>query len=65
MSNPAKLSELAEQIELARRSIDRWPGWLKDAAGVQSRDFAESKSDSQQQSEQTQTSRSGSGDLKP
>jgi hypothetical protein len=43
MSSPAKRSELAEQIELARRSIDRWPGWLKDAAGVQNTDSADSK----------------------
>lgn len=38
MSNPAKRSELAEQIELARQSIERWPGWLKDAAGVENTD---------------------------
>jgi hypothetical protein len=47
MSSPAKRSELAEQIELARRSIDRWPGWLKDAAGVQNTDSTDSKSSSQ------------------
>jgi hypothetical protein len=47
MSNQAKRSELAEQIELARRSIDRWPGWLKDAAGVQTTDTADSKAGAQ------------------
>lgn len=44
MSNPAKRSELAEQIELARQSIERWPGWLKDAAGVESVDIRDLKS---------------------
>ena len=34
MSKPAKRSELAEQIELARQGINRWPEWLKGAAGV-------------------------------
>jgi hypothetical protein len=34
MIKPVEHSELAEQIELARKSIDRWPEWLKDAAGI-------------------------------
>lgn len=55
MSSPAKRSELAEQIELARRSIDRWPGWLKDAAGVQSTDSAEVTSNQQSPGDETQT----------
>jgi hypothetical protein len=34
MINPVKDSELAEQIEIARQSIERWPEWLKDAVGI-------------------------------
>jgi hypothetical protein len=45
MSPPAKRSELAEQIELARQGIDRWPGWLKDAAGIRGTDNAEASAD--------------------
>lgn len=55
MSNPEKRSELAEQIELARRSIDRWPGWLKDAAGVQTADTANSKAGAQPHLAEKQT----------
>lgn len=33
MIKPVEGSDLAEQIERARRSIERWPQWLKDAAG--------------------------------
>ncbi|HEY5758897.1 MAG TPA: hypothetical protein VIU34_23880 [Steroidobacter sp.] len=32
--SPVKGSDLANQIELARQSIERWPQWLKDAAGI-------------------------------
>lgn len=34
MISPLKGSELAEQIERARQRIERWPEWLKDAAGI-------------------------------
>ncbi|WP_116811657.1 hypothetical protein [Steroidobacter cummioxidans] len=44
MSNSPKRFELAEQIELARQGIDRWPGWLKDAAGVDETEQPESTS---------------------
>ena len=47
MSNSAKRSELAEQIELARQSIERWPEWLKDAAGVENTDANPKSSTSQ------------------
>lgn len=58
MSSPAKRSELAEQIELARRSIDRWPGWLKDAAGVQNTDSTASNPSSQPVGNEQQVSHS-------
>ena len=32
--SPVKGSDLAEQIELARRSIESWPQWLKDASRI-------------------------------
>lgn len=38
MISPVKGSKLAEQIERARQRIERWPQWLKDAAGI---DFKE------------------------
>lgn len=34
MISPVKGSDLAKQIELARQSIEHWPQWLKDAAGI-------------------------------
>ena len=47
MSTRVKRSELAEQIELARRSIERWPGWLREAAGIPRSDTADPKLDRQ------------------
>lgn len=44
MIRPVKGSELAEQIELARQRIERWPEWLKDAAGVSGKESVESDS---------------------
>ena len=44
MINPVKGSELAEQIERARQRIERWPEWLKSAAGVTSKEPADSPS---------------------
>jgi hypothetical protein len=44
MIRPVKGSELAEQIELARQRIERWPEWLKEAAGVGGKESAESDS---------------------
>ena len=32
--SPVKGSDLAKQIELARQDIERWPDWLKEAAGI-------------------------------
>jgi hypothetical protein len=32
--SPVKGSDLAKQIEMARQEIERWPQWLKDAAGL-------------------------------
>lgn len=32
--NPVKGSDLAQQIELARQDIERWPAWLKEAAAI-------------------------------
>jgi len=32
MINPVKGSGLAEQIELARRSIEEWPQWLRNTS---------------------------------
>lgn len=42
MIRPVKGSELAEQIELARQRIERWPEWLKDAADVGGKESVES-----------------------
>jgi hypothetical protein len=44
MIRPVKGSGLAEQIELARQSIERWPEWLKDAAGIGGKESDESDS---------------------
>ena len=41
MIKPVKGSELAEQIERARQRIERWPQWLKDAAGVNNNETVE------------------------
>lgn len=41
MIRPVKGSELAEQIERARQRIERWPQWLKDAAGVSNNESVE------------------------
>jgi hypothetical protein len=32
--SPVKGSDLERQIELARRSIESWPQWLKNASGI-------------------------------
>ena len=42
MISPVKGSELAEQIERARQRIERWPQWLKDAAGIDGEESGES-----------------------
>lgn len=42
MCSPVKGSELARQIELARQEIERWPQWLKDAAGIDAEEPVES-----------------------
>lgn len=42
MTRPVQGSDLAEQIELARQNLERWPEWLKDAAGVGGKEVAES-----------------------
>jgi hypothetical protein len=44
MIKPVKGSELEEQIQLARQRIERWPEWLKDAAGIGGEDDVESSS---------------------
>jgi hypothetical protein len=44
MIRPVNGSELAEQIELARQRIERWPEWLKEAAGVGGKESVESDS---------------------
>ncbi|GFE78268.1 hypothetical protein GCM10011487_02680 [Steroidobacter agaridevorans] len=44
MIKPVKGSDLEEQIELARQRIERWPQWLKDAAGMGGKDDVESSS---------------------
>lgn len=41
MITPVKGSELAEQIERARQRIERWPEWLKDAAGIDGKEAVE------------------------
>lgn len=42
MISPVKDSDLAKQIERARQRIERWPQWLKDAAGIGGAASAES-----------------------
>lgn len=42
MIRPVKGSELEKQIEQARQRIERWPEWLKDAAGVNGKEIPES-----------------------
>jgi hypothetical protein len=39
--SPVKGSDLAKQIELARQNIERWPQWLKDAAGITGKESVE------------------------
>lgn len=39
--SPVKGSDLARQIELARQNIERWPQWLKDAAGITGKESVE------------------------
>lgn len=50
--SPVKGSDLANQIELARQNIERWPQWLKDAAGITDKALIEPAS-----SEKTSTGR--------
>lgn len=42
MCSPVEGSELAAQIERARQRIERWPQWLKDAAGIASEEPVDS-----------------------
>jgi hypothetical protein len=48
MIRPVEGSELAAQVERARQRIERWPEWLKDAAGVGGKEDLRSPSSQQQ-----------------
>lgn len=42
--SPVKGSDLAQQIELAREDIERWPEWLKEAAAIGRKESVETLS---------------------